>query len=235
MALVPLISQGNLLLARIPGIERQRMLARCASVDLARGEVLSEQGARIRHVYFPTGGLISLIATSGHRHQLGVGLIGMEGMWGASLLLGPNTAPLHARVHGAGAALRMDAAHFSRELRQCPTLQRRLSSYLCALMSEVAQMVVCTRFHDIEARLARWLLMSRDLEQAQHFYLTHELIASLLAVRRVGITRAAGALKLRKLIRYSRGHITIVDGRGLEAAACACYSTAANSSQAGRP
>lgn len=214
----------NLLLAVLPASERRRLLTHCESVELAFGDRLCEQGRRIRHVYFPTGGFISLISSIGGRARLEVGLVGSEGMLGVSLLMGVRDAPLRALVQGAGPALRIDATEFSHVLTRSPVLRQTLTRYLYVLMSQLAQMAACTRFHVVEARLARWLLMMRDRAGSNESNLTQEFLALMLGVRRVGITRAAGSLQRRKLIRYSRGQITILDGRGLERASCECYA-----------
>jgi hypothetical protein len=147
-------------------------------------------------------------------------------MVGASLLLGIQVAPLHTEVEGTGLALRLDALQFARKVGGGSALGQIMNRYLYVRMSQLGQMAACTRFHQVEARLARWLLMTRDRAHANTFRTTHSHLAFMLGVRRVGITEAAGLLQKRKLIRYTRGEITILNSRGLEATSCECYSTA---------
>jgi CRP-like cAMP-binding protein len=203
-----------------------RFLANCDHVALDPLDVLAEAGEPIRHVYFPTTGLISLTVKLDNGAQLEVAVIGNEGMLGSSLTLGVSVSPQHAIVQSAGTALRMSVATFRRHCRQNVRLRDRLAQYVFASMRQLAQMTACSRYHQVEARLARRLLMSRDRVGASEFHLTHAFLASTLGVRRVGITQAARALQARGLIRYSRGDITILDGAGLEIRSCECYGRA---------
>lgn len=217
---------ANRLLAALPHAEYRRLLASLEPVTLTFGEVLYEPGDAIKHVYFPNDSLVSLITLADRQLALEVGMVGSEGMVGVAFALGIGRSPIRALVQGGGMAMRMKAALFRKELRQSLSLQREVLLYTHELMVQIAQTAACNRFHVVEARLARWLLMTRDRVGSDHFRLTQEFIGHMLGVRRVGVTNAAHALKQRKLIDYSRGNIEIINGPGLEAAACACYKLA---------
>ena len=214
---------ANRLLAALPNKDRLRFISGCTPVNLVFSSTLTEPGEPIRQVHFPMGSVVSLVAPIEGRAGLEVGLVGDEGMTGTPLILGVTSSPLHALVQGAGPALSMTSARFKRELTQSPALQKLLRRYAQVIICQLAQTAACTRFHVVEARLARWLLMTQDRAHSNHFHLTHEFIAYMLGVRRVGVTTAARSLQDSKLISYSRGEVTIHDRNGLEAAACGCY------------
>ena len=215
-------SPVNRLIDALPTIDRRRVLAEFVNVELVFADVLYDLGETLNHVYFPLGSFISLIMPIDDA-SLEVGLVGSEGMFGIPLALGVNVSPVRAVVQGAGSALRMGAASFRRELERSPALQRAIDRYAFVHAGQLAQMAGCTRFHVIEARLARWLLMTQDRAHANSFHITQSFLAVMLGVRRVGVTKAASSLQRRNLIRYSRGEMTVLDRRGLRAASCGCY------------
>ena len=213
----------NRLLASLSDDEHRQVLKRCESVELVLDEVINEPGEQIRHVYFPVGCFFSLVTPPIDHAGLEVRLVGSEGMVGTPLVLGIDVTLLRTVVRGAGPAWRMTAERFPEALGQSPALRTTLNRYLIVVTNQVEQMVACTRFHVLEARLARWLLMTQDRAHSDHFHATHEFLALLLGVRRVGVTKAATALQKRNLIHYSRGDIRVLDRPGLQTAACACY------------
>lgn len=213
----------NSLLAAISRKEYRRLLAGLEPVTMTFGEVLYEPGETINHVYFPGDSLVSLLTLADGHLALEVGLIGREGMVGIPLVLGQNLSSVRALVQGTGTAMRMPSAQFLKEFRRSLPLQQELYRYTYTLMAQISQTAACNRFHVVETRLARWLLMTHDRVKSDQFHMTHEFLGHMLGVRRVGVTKAAHALQQRKLISYSRGDITVLDRRGLEAAACECY------------
>jgi CRP-like cAMP-binding protein len=222
------IPAENNLLAALPRKDYQRLQSDLETVKLTFGEILYEPGRPIQHVYFPTDSLVSLLTPVEGHMALEVGLVGREGMLGIPVALGINDSPVRALVQGTGTALRMTSARFRREYGKCEPLRAEVNRYIHERLIQITQTAACNRFHPIEGRLARWLLMTRDRMGTNHFRLTQELLGNMLGVRRVGVTNAAGALQQRKLISYSRGEITILDGNGLEATACRCYQILKN-------
>ncbi len=215
----------NQMLATLPREEYQRLLAAgLEPVTLALGDVLHEPGESIGQIYFPDDGLLVSLLTEVQNHMaLEIGLVGGEGMVGLPVAQGIGTSSVRAVVQGPGTALRMEAARFREALETCPALQRALHRYTHALIAQITQTAACNRFHQVEARLARWLLMASDRLQSDPIRFTHEWLADLLGVRRVGVTVAASTLQRRGLIHYRRGTIAILDREGLKAAACECY------------
>jgi CRP-like cAMP-binding protein len=218
----------NRLLQILPRQHRQDLLDACEVVKLKCADVLREPGQRIRHVYFPADSCISLIAPTSAGAGLEVAVIGDEGALGISVALGINTGPHRAVVNRTGAAWRIAARPFCREYERNPRLRWVLSRYTYVVMAQMSQAAVCANFHDVTARLARWLLVTADRARSGQFYVTQEIISAMLGVRREGVNQAASLLQERKLIQYSRGHLTILDRRGLRGVACECYLTARN-------
>jgi CRP-like cAMP-binding protein len=213
---------GNRVLAGISSKD-YGSLDQLEPVQLRFGQILYEAGGRIRHVYFPIDCLVSLLTAVDKRRTLEVGMVGNEGMTGMPFILGMGVSGVRALVQGGGRALRMPAAAFRIEFDRNEPLRQALFRYTYALMAQISQTAACNRFHEAEARLARWLLMTRERVGSDEFRLTHEFLAHMLGLRREGVTEAATALKQRGLIDYRRGKIQILDARGLKASACSCY------------
>jgi CRP-like cAMP-binding protein len=192
-------------------------------INLLFAETLSNPGEPIRYVYFPTESVISLAIPIDGDIGLEVELIGNEGMLGIPLMPGVDVSPFQALVQVPGSALRITAQWFLLQLERSPALQKRLKRYLYVSIRQLAQTAACNRFHVVEERLARLLLMTRDRAHSDEFRITHELLADMLGVRRVGVTKAAGALQKKQLISYHRGNVRIHDIAGLQAASCGCY------------
>ena len=219
------VSVRNRLLAALPRKDYQQLLPFLEPVKLAFKEVLYEPHTRIRHVYFPVSCFVSMLTTVDVGRAAEVGLVGSEGKVGLPVALGAAISPFRAIVQGGGTAMRMKVADFRREFSKSNALRRELFLFTHMLMIQIAQTAACNRFHVVKQRMARWLLMTRDRVNSNEFRITQEFLALMLGVRRVGISMAAGSLQERKLIGYHRGTVTILNQRGLEAAACGCYQT----------
>ncbi len=215
-------AQGGLL-ELLPRKDCLALLAMCTGVDLAAGQVIREPGERIRYAYFPNDSIVCLLMRVETGAELAVALVGREGMVGLPLVLGVDVSPLRVIVQDAGHAWRLGAVALAREMAGRPAVRRLFSRYLQASMTQMEQGVACTRFHLVEQRLARWMLMTGDRSSSGDFHMTHEFLARLLGVRRVGITNAANELQDLRLIRYHRGKVAILDRAGLETASCGCY------------
>lgn len=223
MSTTPSLPIQNLLLAAIPNKELEILLKHCASVQLHQFDQIALRFEKIEFAYFPSNSVISLLLPIHGANGLEVGLIGNEGMLGATLVLGNIRAPVNAVVQRTGSAMRISAKQFLRALEQLPALNLVIKKYLYVLMSQLMQTVECKRFHLAEARLARLLLMLRDRAHSSDIRVTQVQLAEMLGVRRVGVTKSAGELRTKNLISYSRGKVHIHNTNGLEALACICY------------
>lgn len=214
----------NHLIELLPPQARRRLLGLAEQVQLVQSAQIGREGESTRHVYFPVNGFISLVTSIDGKPVLEVGMVGREGMCGAAVALEVLTQPLHALVQGPGTAWRIPIRPFLRELDRSPRLRSVLNRYLYVLMSQLAAAAACTRFHQIDGRLSRWLLMMQDRAHADTFDVTQEFLSYMLGVRRVGISAAAAALRRHGLITYTRGLVTVLDRAGLQAASCSCYA-----------
>ncbi|MEX2494534.1 MAG: Crp/Fnr family transcriptional regulator [Woeseia sp.] len=215
---------ANRLIDRLTRKDRDALVSHCETVELSFGQVLCEPRNPLRFAYFPLTAFISLVTSIGERLPMEMGLIGNEGMLGATLMLGVDDAPLRAVVQGKGTALKISVSQLRRRLLESPKLRKTLHRYLYVQIEQLSTSAACNHFHRLEPRLARWLLMTHDRAHSDHFRLTHAYLAGMLGVRRSGITVAAGALQRDLIIEYTRGEISILDREGLEAACCECYA-----------
>ncbi len=218
----------NHLLAALPAAEFERLAAPLELVPMLLGEMLYEPGGQLQHAYFPTTAIVSLhyvMETGASAESAGVG---NEGVVGISLFMGGDTTPSSAVVQTAGHAYRLERGLLMREFNRAGLLQRLLLRYTQALITQMTQTAVCNRHHSVEQQLCRWLLSTLDRIPSRELVMTQELIASLLGVRREGITEAAGKLQHAGFIRYRRGHITVLERDGLETLACECYAVVRN-------
>jgi CRP-like cAMP-binding protein len=217
-------STVNRLLASLPKKEYERLLPGLKPITLTFGEVLYEPGDTIKHVYFPNDSIVSLLSAMSEKTSLEVGMIGNEGMAGLPIFMGVNVSRNRALVQGSGSAMRMTSVAVRQEANRLGTLHRLMHRYAHSLLTQVSQAAACNRFHSVDARLARWLLMTSDRLGTEEFRLTQEFMSNMLGVRREGVNKAAGTLQAAKLIRYSRGVITILNRRALERKSCKCYA-----------
>lgn len=214
----------NLLIRQLPRMARKHLLDQCEPFELLRSAELSERGQPLSHAHFPIDGFISLVIDVDHYPALEVGMAGREAMLGAELLLGLARAPWRALVQGPGHSWRIGAKALRRECATSPALLQVVQTSLLVRLHQQALASACERFHMIGPRLARWLLMSQDRAQSDRFHVTHEGMAVMLGVRRVGVTLAASEFQHSGLIRYHRGELTVLDRPALEAQACSCYA-----------
>ena len=213
----------NHLLSALPLDVYTRLLSVMELVKLPLGEVLYESGGQLKHVYFPTTSIISLLYVMENGASAEIAVVGNEGILGISLFMGGETTPSRAVVQSAGYAYRIKAAQLKEEFSRAGPLMRLLLRYTQALITQMAQTAVCNRHHTVEQQLCRWLLLSMDRLSGNQLTMTQELIANMLGVRREGVTEAAGKLQRAGLIDYSRGHITVLDRPSLEKRSCECY------------
>jgi CRP-like cAMP-binding protein len=217
----PRIANG--LLAALPKKEYQALQPHLEEVPLVFEEILYQPNVFINDIYFPNSGIISLLAAVNGHSTLEVGMVGKEGILGLAVFMGVNTSQNRAVVQGAGSAMKMKVTAFRKECNNGGALPRLLRRYTHSLVTQITQSALCNQFHSVDARLARWLLMTHDRMGSDEFQLTQEFLSNMLGVRREGVSRAAGHLQKRKLISYSRGRLTVLDRVGLEAVSCGCY------------
>lgn len=215
--------QQNHLLAALPPEEFRRLQPYLELVSMPLGSVLYESGSQMHYVYFPTTSIVSLLYVLQDGASAEIAMVGNEGILGIALFMGGGTTPSRAVVQSAGHGYRLQAAFLRDEFNRAGAMLHLLLRYTQALITQMAQTAVCNRHHTVDQQLCRWLLMSLDRLPTNEIFMTQELIANMLGVRREGVTEAAGKLQGAGLIHYRRGHITVIDRPGLESRACECY------------
>jgi CRP-like cAMP-binding protein len=218
----------NNLLAALPEEDYARLLPQLELVPLPLGKVLYESNSELRHVYFPTTAIVSLLYVMLDGASAEIAVVGNEGIIGVALFMGGETMPNRAVVQSAGHAYRLKGQLLKQEFNRSGELQHLLLRYTQALLTQMAQTAVCNRHHSLDQQLCRWLLLSLDRLSSNELVMTQELIANMLGVRREGVTESAGNLQSAGLIDYHRGHITVLDRTGLEARTCECYAVVKN-------
>ena len=213
----------NHLIAALPTEEWKRLSVHMELVYMPLGDVLYESGTQLRHVYFPTTSIVSLLYVMADGRSAEIAVVGNEGIIGVALFMGGETMPNRAVVQSAGYAYRLQGQVLKQEFNRAVELQHLLLRYTQALLTQMAQTAVCNRHHSVDQQLCRWLLLSLDRLASNELSMTQELIANMLGVRREGVTEAAGKLQNAGLIQYSRGRIVVLDRLRLEAEACECY------------
>jgi CRP-like cAMP-binding protein len=214
----------NQLLAALPPAELERWRPSLEPVSLPLGQVLYEPGVTLRHVYFPTDAIVSLLYVMENGASAEIAVVGREGLVGVSLFMGGGSTPSRAVVQSAGRGFRLDAGHMNEEFNRAGVVMHLLLRYTQALITQMAQTAVCNRHHSLDQQLCRWLLLSLDRLEGTQLVMTQELIANMLGVRREGVTEAAVKLQQAGLIRYARGHISVLDRPALERRSCECYA-----------
>jgi CRP-like cAMP-binding protein len=214
----------NRLVQRLPSSERRQLLKSCELVELTRLTTLGQQGEALSHLYFPRSGFISLLVQLDQQGPMEVGMVGWETVLGSERVLGHAPLPWQALVQGAGDSWRIGVHALEQLLPTSPSLLRLLKKSHQVRLQQLAMAPACVRYHLIEQRLARWLLMCLDRTRGESFPVTQAFMSQMLGVRRVGVTVAAGELQARGLIEYRRGKITVLQRTGLQAQACSCYS-----------
>jgi CRP-like cAMP-binding protein len=216
--------ERNLILRALPEEERARLFPHLRHVTLPLGAPIYESGARLRHIYFPTDAIISLLYVLKDGASAEIAVVGREGAVGVSLFMGGETTPSRAVVQSAGGAYRLSGSRLKKEFQRHGRMLHVLLRYTQSLITQMAQTAVCNRHHALDQQLCRWLLLSLDRLDSNELKMTQELIANMLGVRREGVTEAAGRLQAKGVIRYARGRITVLDRKRLESLSCECYS-----------